>query len=162
MAAEFRQAATPYFANAPDPRSRRSCGGPTISPSCNVWTATCPKRLPSLRGHTRFNPITSRRSCGWRDRHRSREWTGAEELLNRALTLQPESAAALYWLGRAALARRISGRLSIASNAASRRQPGRSKFQYQLALAYRGLGETAKAESMAREAGCVMSSRMIP
>ena len=77
----------------------------------------------------------------------------AQPLLTKALALQPRSAAALYWLGRVALTRRDYAQAAdhLERSLALAKAP--STIQYQLAIAYRGLGDTAKAERFARQIG---------
>ena len=74
----------------------------------------------------------------------------AATLLDQALSIQPRSVAALYWLGRAKLARRDYRGAADRLEQALTIDPQPSTVQYQLALAYRGLGDTVKAEAMAR------------
>jgi tetratricopeptide (TPR) repeat protein len=80
-------------------------------------------------------------------------WETAEPLLNKALALQPNSAATLYWLGRVALARGDYRAAVARFEQGLTLDKGRSTLQYQLALAYRGLGDVTKAEAFARNSG---------
>jgi tetratricopeptide (TPR) repeat protein len=77
----------------------------------------------------------------------------AEPLFAKALSLQPGTVAAMFGLGRAALAKRDFGvavdRFEQALSADSRA----TIVHYPLALAYRGLGDTAKAEEHLRQRG---------
>jgi len=79
----------------------------------------------------------------------------AEPLFSRALTVQPRMVAALFGLGRAALARREFARAADQLEQVLAADPRASIAHYPLALAYRGLGDTAKAEAHLRQQGSV-------
>ena len=97
-----------------------------------------------------------RRSCGWA----VCTWTSgepevAEPLYSKALSLQPGTVAAMFGLGRAALARRDFRTAVDRFEQALAADPRASIVHYPLALAYRGLGDTAKAEAHLRQRGSV-------
>jgi tetratricopeptide (TPR) repeat protein len=77
----------------------------------------------------------------------------AEPLFARAVSLQPRLGSALLGLGRAALARQDYGRAAEYLEQALTASPGASAVHYPLAMAYRGLGDLAKAEANARLRG---------
>jgi tetratricopeptide (TPR) repeat protein len=79
----------------------------------------------------------------------------AAPLLQKALTLQPREAAALYRLGRAELAARNYTAAVTHLEAALAIQPQASSVHYPLALAYRGLGDTPRAEAQMKQRGTV-------
>jgi tetratricopeptide (TPR) repeat protein len=74
----------------------------------------------------------------------------AEPLLVKALSLQPRSVAALSGLGRAALARKDYVAAVKHLEAALALDPQAASIHYPLAMAYRELGESAKAEAHLR------------
>jgi tetratricopeptide (TPR) repeat protein len=79
----------------------------------------------------------------------------AEPQFAQALSLQPRMVAALFGLGRAALAKRdYRGAVDRFEQALSA-DPRASIVHYPLALAYRGLGDTAKAEAHLQQRGSV-------
>jgi tetratricopeptide (TPR) repeat protein len=71
----------------------------------------------------------------------------AEPLFTRAVSLQPRLGSALLGLGRAALARQDYGRAVEYLEQALSVNPQASIVHYPLAMAYRGLGDLAKADS---------------
>ncbi len=77
----------------------------------------------------------------------------AEPLFARAASIDPRSAAALVGEGRAALARREYARAVDALERALAVDPRASIAHYPLALAYRGLGDAARAEAHASRRG---------
>jgi tetratricopeptide (TPR) repeat protein len=79
----------------------------------------------------------------------------AEAPLAKALTLAPRDAAALDRAGRAALARRDYATAVKDLGAALEIQPQASSLHYPLSLAYRGLGDTRKADAQLRLRGDV-------
>jgi tetratricopeptide (TPR) repeat protein len=79
----------------------------------------------------------------------------AAPLFARALALDPRSVAALFGQGRAALASRDYGRAVESFEQALSIDPRASMVHYPLALAYRGLGESQKAEAHVRQRGDV-------
>lgn len=70
----------------------------------------------------------------------------AEPLVQRALSTDPQSVAALYQGGRLALARNDYAAAARQFEAALTRDPTAAAIHYPLAMAYRGLGDTARAE----------------
>lgn len=71
----------------------------------------------------------------------------AEPLLMKALSLQPDSVAARFGLGRAALARKdYAGAVKYLEEALALDQKA-TVVHYPLAMAYRGLGQQAKAQA---------------
>jgi tetratricopeptide (TPR) repeat protein len=79
----------------------------------------------------------------------------AEPLYTKALTIQPRTVSALFGLGQAALARREYARAVDQFEQALAADPRESIAHYPLALAYRGLGNTAQAEAHLRQRGRV-------
>ena len=77
----------------------------------------------------------------------------AEPLFARALSIQPRLVAAEFGLGRAALARQQYARAVEALERALSHDPKATVVHYSLALAYRGLGDTARAEAHMRLRG---------
>lgn len=71
----------------------------------------------------------------------------------QALATQPGTVAALYGAGQAALAQRDYARAAERFEQALAADPRASIVHYPLALAYRGLGDTAKAEAHLRQQG---------
>jgi tetratricopeptide (TPR) repeat protein len=65
----------------------------------------------------------------------------------QALALQPESAAARVGAGRVALAQKDHAGAAKLLEEALQREPGATAIHYPLAMAYRGLGDLAKAEA---------------
>jgi tetratricopeptide (TPR) repeat protein len=82
------------------------------------------------------------------DRH-----ADAESRFGRARSLQPRSAAALGGLGRAALAKREYGQAVSTLEQALAVDPQATALHYPLGMAYRGLGDPAKAEVHLKERG---------
>jgi Flp pilus assembly protein TadD len=74
----------------------------------------------------------------------------AEPLFERARAVAPDSVAALLGLGQAALARREFSKAASVLEDALRVSPSAASVHSPLAMAYRGLGDTAKAESHLR------------
>ena len=153
MAAKYRQTAVPYFANAQE-----------LAPADFRWPyylaqvyrleSNLPEATGLLARVLQLSPdyVPALVWLAAVDVDLGR-LDAAEPLLNRALTLQPESTAAMYWLGRTALARRDYRTAADRLEQGLARDKGRSKFQYQLAMAYRGLGDTARAEALVRDSG---------
>jgi len=79
----------------------------------------------------------------------------AEPLFRQALSEQPGLVAALYGLGRAALARRDYAHAIEYLEQVLAADPRASAAHYQLALAYRESGDTAKAEAHLKQRGTV-------
>jgi tetratricopeptide (TPR) repeat protein len=77
----------------------------------------------------------------------------AESLFTKALTLQPRTVAALVGQGRAALAQHQFSRATETLERALTLDPRAAMAQYPLALAYRGLGDVAKAEEHMKRRG---------
>lgn len=71
---------------------------------------------------------------------------GAEPLIQRALTADPRSVAALYQAGRLALARNDYRTAVQRFETALALDGAAAPIHYPLAMAYRGLGDTARAE----------------
>ena len=86
----------------------------------------------------------------------------AERLFARAQSLSPDLAAAHDGLGRAALARRNFGQAVGHLERARAAQPDATRLHYTLALAYRGLGDRAKADAHLRQRGDVDVTRPDP
>ena len=79
----------------------------------------------------------------------------AEPLFARAVAAQPRLVAGLFGLGRTALARRDFARAVDYLEQALAADPRATVVHYPLALAYRGLGDAAKAEAHLRQRGGV-------
>jgi tetratricopeptide (TPR) repeat protein len=79
----------------------------------------------------------------------------AEPLFARALSVQPRVVAALFGLGQAALAKREYARAADQFEQALAADPRATIVHYPLALAYRGLGDTSRAEAHLRQRGSV-------
>ena len=79
----------------------------------------------------------------------------AEPLFMRAVSAQPRLVAGLFGLGRTALARRDFARAADYLEQALAADARATVVHYPLALAYRGLGDTAKAETHLRQRGGV-------
>jgi tetratricopeptide (TPR) repeat protein len=77
----------------------------------------------------------------------------AERLLAKALSLQPQSAAAHYGLGRAALAEKEYGRAVQSLDRALALDNKATIIHYSLAMAYRGLGDHRRAEAHLQQRG---------
>ncbi len=77
----------------------------------------------------------------------------AEPVFRKALSLQPQSAAAYSGLGRTALARKNYADAVANLEHALELSPKASAIEYPLGLAYRGLGQTDKAEAHLRQRG---------
>jgi tetratricopeptide (TPR) repeat protein len=75
--------------------------------------------------------------------------------LEKAVALQPREAAALYRLGRADLEARDYANAASHLEAALALRPQASSIHYPLALAYRGLGDTRRAEDQMQLRGNV-------
>ena len=147
LAAEFLEAAEPCFLNA---------------------EALAPKepRWPYYLGHVYKVRAEADKSAAAFERARLLQpddvatlvWLGNEYLdadhpelaapvFGRAVSLQPRSAAAMSGLGRAALARREYAEAVRHFEGALAVSPQATALEYQLSLAYRGLGDVAKADS---------------
>jgi Tfp pilus assembly protein PilF len=74
----------------------------------------------------------------------------AEPMFARALALEPKSVSARFGLGRAALAKQEYGRAVEYLEAILALDPQATGAHYPLAMAYRGLGDSAKAEAHLR------------
>jgi tetratricopeptide (TPR) repeat protein len=77
----------------------------------------------------------------------------AEPLFAKALSLQPATVAAMFGLGRTALAKRDFRAAVDRFEQALSADPRATIVHYPLALAYRGLGDTARAEEHLRQRG---------
>ena len=153
MAAEFREAAEPCFLNAE-----------ALAPAEIRWPYYL-AHLSKLRG----NPAGARE--GFERAHQvapddvpTLVWLGnayldegrasdAEPMFARALSLQPRLIAALFGMGRVALAKQEYARAVDYLEQAQLQDPKAVTIHYQLALAYRGKGETEKAEAHMRQRG---------
>jgi tetratricopeptide (TPR) repeat protein len=77
----------------------------------------------------------------------------AEPLFSKALSLNSRSAASLYGLGRVALGEREYKRAAEYLERAKQLDERASVLHYPLAMAYRGLGQTDRAEAEVRQRG---------
>ena len=75
----------------------------------------------------------------------------AQPLFERAQSLRPDVVAGIVGLGQAALAQKDYGRAASVLEEALRVHPTAASVHSPLAMAYRGLGETAKAEAHLKE-----------
>jgi tetratricopeptide (TPR) repeat protein len=150
MAAEYRDAAEACFLNAQ-----------SLAPEVLRW--------PYYLGHLYKVRGEAAKSIGSFERARALQpndvntlvWLGggyldrgqpetAEPLFASAVSQQPQSVAALYGIGRAALARSDYARAVQYLEQALSVDPQAAVIHYPLALAYRGLGEAAKADAHMR------------
>lgn len=155
LAAEYFEAAEPYYlhAEALQPDDMR---WPYYLGHVYMATAHADKAIDSFRRALRVRPGDVATLV----------WLGnvyidqgqadlAEPQFMQALSIQPRTVAALFGLGQAALARREYGRAVDCFEQVLSADPRASIAHYPLALAYRGLGETAKAEAHLRQQGSV-------
>jgi tetratricopeptide (TPR) repeat protein len=77
----------------------------------------------------------------------------AQSAFQRALAIKPQSAPALFGAGRTALARRDFAEAAQYFERALAADARASAIHYPLAMAYRGLGDTQKAEAHLRQRG---------
>jgi len=77
----------------------------------------------------------------------------AQAAFQRAMAAQPQSAPALFGAGRTALARREYNEAAQDLERALAIDPRASAIHYPLAMAYRGLGDAAKADAHLRQRG---------
>jgi tetratricopeptide (TPR) repeat protein len=77
----------------------------------------------------------------------------AQSAFQRALAVQPQSAPALFGAGRTALARREFAEAAQYLERALMADARASAIHYPLAMAYRGLGDTPKADAHLRQRG---------
>ena len=155
MASEYRDAAEPCFLNAH-----------TLMPADVRWPYYL-AHLYRLRGEltkaAMFFETTLRLQA---DDVAALVWLGgiylaqgrpeaAEPVLTKALTVRPQTGAALFGLGRVALAKKdYAGAVKYLEQALAQDQIA-SSIHYPLATAYRGLGDIEKAESHLRQRGQV-------
>ena len=155
MAAEYRDAAEPCFLNAQ-----------ALMPSDIRWPYYL-AHLYRLRGEPAKSAAYFESTLRLQpDDVAALVWLGgmylvqgrpeaAEPLFTRALVLRPHLGAALFGLGRTALANKeYAGAVKYLEEALARDQLA-SSIHYPLATAYRGLGDTDKAESHLRQRGQV-------
>jgi tetratricopeptide (TPR) repeat protein len=86
----------------------------------------------------------------------------AQAAFARALALQPDSAAALFGAGRAALARQAYGDAIGHLEHALQVDPRATVINYPLAMAYRGNGQRAKADALLQRRGNVAPDLLDP
>lgn len=77
----------------------------------------------------------------------------AQRAFDRAVSLEPRASAAWFGAGRAALAEQAHARAIEHFERALALDPRASAVRYPLAMAYRSLGDTAKAEAQLRQRG---------
>lgn len=155
LAADYLESAEPYYLHAQ-----------ALAPNDMRW--------PYLLGHVYMSRSEGGKAIASFERARRLQpndvatlvWLGnvyldqgqaeaAEGSFAQALSLQPKIVAALFGSGRAALARREYARAVDRFEQALAADPRASMVHYPLGLAYRGLGETAKAEAHLRQTGGV-------
>lgn len=155
LAAEYFEAAEPYYlhAQALQPDDMR---WPYYLGHLYMATAHADKAIDSFRRALRVRPADVATLV----------WLGnvyvdhgqadlAESQFTQALSIQPRTVAALFGLGQAALAKREYRRAVDYFEQVLSADPRASIAHYPLALAYRGLGDTAKAEAHLRQQGSV-------
>jgi tetratricopeptide (TPR) repeat protein len=153
MAAEFRDSAVPSFLNAQ-----------ALVPTEFRWPYYL-AHLYKLQGNAVESTKFFERALQLRpDDVPTLVWLGfayldqgrpdaAEPLLARALSREPQHVSALFGLGRAALARQEYTRAVDYLERALAIDPKEAMIRYPLAMAYRGTGDLAKAESNLRQRG---------
>jgi tetratricopeptide (TPR) repeat protein len=153
MAAEFDDAAEPCFLNAQalvpgDVRWPYYLGHLYDRRGQNAQSAAAFERAIHLRPDD--IPTLVRLGGIYLDQGRPAD---AEPLFARAVSLEPRLGAALLGLGRSALAKQDYGRAVDYLEQALSASPQASAIHYPLAMAYRGLGNFAKAEEHVRLKG---------
>jgi tetratricopeptide (TPR) repeat protein len=155
MAAEYRDAAEPFFLNAV-----------ALVPGDARWPYYL-AHLYRLRNEPEKSAMFFEKALDLQPDHvAALVWLGglyllqgrpeaAEPLFTKALSLQPHLAAGLSGLGRAALARRDYARAVTSLEEALVQDQSASIIHYPLAMAYRGLGDLEKAEAHLRQRGHV-------
>ncbi|MEP7305617.1 MAG: tetratricopeptide repeat protein [Acidobacteriota bacterium] len=155
MAAEYRDAAEPFFLNAQ-----------ALVPGDARWPYYL-AHLYRLRNEPEKSAMCFERALRLRPDHvAALVWLGglhllqgrpeaAEPLFTKALSLQPRLAAGLLGMGRAALARRDYAPAVKYLEEALAQDRLATIIHYPLATAYRGLGEAEKAEAHLRQRGHV-------
>ncbi len=151
MAAEYRDAAEPYFLNAQ-----------ALAPSDVRWPYYL-AHLYQLRADSAKSVAAFERALRIRpDDVATLVWLGyayldqgrpgdAEPLLTRVLSQQPRSVAALFGLGRVALAKQEYSRAVDFLEQALSLDPQAAVIHYPLAMAYRGAGNVTQAEAHLRQ-----------
>ena len=147
MAAEYRDAAVPAFLNAE-----------ALTPNEIRWPYYL-AHLYKLKGDARRSTEAFERALKVKpDDSPTLIWLGsayldqgrapeAEPLFAKALSLDARSIPAMFGLGRAALARQDYMRAVEMLDRALAQDPKNIVIHYPLAMAYRGLGDTAKAQA---------------
>ena len=155
MAAEYFEAAEPYLlhaqAQAPEDVRWPYYLGHVLHGQRRAGAA----RLPRFNARSSCSRTTRPRWSGWATctwTRASRSWPSR---CSRARCRAARPVAALFGLGRAALARRDFARAVDYFEQALAADPRASVAHYPLALAYRALGDAAKAEAHLRQRGGV-------
>jgi tetratricopeptide (TPR) repeat protein len=150
MAAEYREAAEPGFLNAE-----------ALMPTEIRWPYYL-GHLYKLRGDPADSTKSFERALQLQPDHvPTLVWLGsayldegrpadAEPLLRKALSLQPKMVAVLFGLGRVALAKQEYARAIDYFDQALSLDPKAATIHYQLAMAYRGMGDLTQAEAHLR------------
>src|SRR5213593_2275487 len=127
-------------------RSRLATGaGPTISGTCT---------RPRARWRSQLHPSDVATLVWLGEVYLTQgRAEAAEPLFVKALTLQPNSVAARFGAGRAALAKKDYARAAKYLEEALALGPRAANIHYPLAMAYRGLGELGKAQAELRQQG---------
>jgi tetratricopeptide (TPR) repeat protein len=153
MAAEFRNEAESAFLDAQ-----------ALSPGQARWPYYL-GHLYRIKGDTRKSAEAFERALALQpDDVPTLVWLGdalldqgkpeaAEPLFKKALTIQPRLVAAEFGLGRAALARQDYAQAVDSLERALSQDPKATVVHYPLALAYRGLGDSKKAEAHMQQRG---------
>jgi tetratricopeptide (TPR) repeat protein len=155
MATEFLDAAGPCFGNAA-----------SLEPNEMRWTYYLAQIERMKNDPARAAALFERALTLQPDHVPSLVWLGEMHLvqgqpeaarapLEKALALQPREAAALYRLGRVDLETRDYARAASRLEAALALRPQSSSIHYPLALAYRGLSDTRRAEAQMQLRGNV-------
>ena len=155
MAAEYFEAAEPYLLHA-QARSPEDVRWPYYLGHVHMANADPIKAAAAFQRALRLKP----------DDIATMVWLGnlhldqgnldlADAQFARAMSAQPRLVAALFGLGRTALARRDYSRAVDYLEKALAADPRATVSHYPLALAYRGLGDSGKAEAHLQQRGSV-------
>ena len=151
MAAEYREAAEPCFLNAE-----------ALVPTENRWPYYL-AHLYKARGDPANSTKYFERALQLQpDEVPTLVWLGsayldqgrpadADPLFRKALSLQPKVVSALFGLGRVALAKQEYARAVDYFDQALSLDPKAATIHYQLAMAYRGMGDVTQAEAQLRQ-----------
>lgn len=155
MAAEYFEAAEPFLQRA-QAREPNDVRWPYYLGHVYLAKAEPDKSIASFDRVLRLNPndVATMVWLGGLQLNEGRPEL-AEPLYAKALLIQPRMVSALFGLGQVALAKREYARAVDQFEQALAADPRESIAHYPLALAYRGLGNTAQAEAHLRQRGRV-------